>query len=336
MSDPYAIGKLTRIRADGSRYWSYCIHWRTDGKRQRFSLGTTDLIAAQTIARQSWGKLIGAGDMSTVGGVVAAYLGPKDAPRGVPDDRRKREAWAAAGPYWSAVPLAIMDEAVSLAYPAWRQRSANTHRQELSLVRSALRWAVKSGHLDAAPLVTLPAMPETTVGHLSKADFRMFLAGCGAPHVRLFAMLAVTTGGRKSALLQAKWTQVDLTRALFDLNPVGRIQNSKKRATVPLNDMILPALCEAREGTLTDYIIEHHGKPLLDIKKGIAAASVRSGVKCHPHMFRHSAAVWMAEDRVPMAEIAAFLGHRSINVTTRTYARYNPDFLRSAADALTW
>ena len=75
---------------------------------------------------------------------------------------------------------------------------------------------------------------------------------------------------------------------------------------------------------------------MLDIKKGIAAASVRSGVKVHPHMFRHSAAVWMAEDRVPMSEIAAFLGHRDINVTTRVYARFHPEYLRKAAQSLSW
>jgi len=46
--------------------------------------------------------------------------------------------------------------------------------------------------------------------------------------------------------------------------------------------------------------------------------------------------VWMAEDRVPMSEIAAFLGHRDSAVTSKVYARYNPDFLRGAARSLTW
>jgi integrase len=98
----------------------------------------------------------------------------------------------------------------------------------------------------------------------------------------------------------------------------------------------MPALQEAKAAALTEYIIEHNGKNLIDIKKGIAAASERSGIHAHPHMFRHSAAVWMAEDRVPMSEIAAFLGHRDINVTIRVYARYNPDALRGASESLKW
>lgn len=68
----------------------------------------------------------------------------------------------------------------------------------------------------------------------------------------------------------------------------------------------------------------------------ILAASQRSGVHATPHMFRHSAAVWMAEDRTPMEEIAAYLGHSDTRITSRVYARFSPDYLRRAAKALDW
>ncbi|NBC38014.1 tyrosine-type recombinase/integrase [Novosphingobium sp. FSY-8] len=336
MPEPYSIGKLTRKRADGTDYWSYCIIWWNERKRQRISLGTTDRLTAEAKARQAWCTLRPALDLNTVGAVVNAYLGTDDAPRPVPDRKRKAEAWQAAQTYWANMAIDAIDESSSLAYPAWRQRSANTVRQELSLVRTALNWAAGQKLTPSAPKVTLPPMPESKVEHLTKAQFRAFLAGCATPHVRLFAMLAVTTGGRKSAILEAKWTQVDFERALFSLNPEGRRQNSKYRATVPLNELILPALRDAHKVATTGYIIEHKGEPLADIKKGIGAAARRSGLKVHPHMFRHSAAVWMAEDRVPMPEIASFLGHRDINVTTRVYARYHPDYLRTASQSLSW
>ena len=329
----YTIMKLTRTRSDGTRYWSYCIAWWDEGSRKRQVLGTTDRVAAEANARLIWSSLRERGSYGTVGEIVTAYLVDLGGKR---DEKRKREAWVAAKPYWGGLRPIAVDEAASLAYPAWRNRSANTHRQELSLVRTALNWAVANKHLDTAPKITLPPMPETSVGHLTKEEFRSFLLGCGARHVKLFAMLAVTTGGRKSAILQAKWGQVDFGRALLQLNPEGRKQNSKYRATVPLNDLIMPALRAAKETALSSYIIEYNGKPLLDIKKGIAAASRRSGITAHPHMFRHSAAVWMAEDRVPMAEIASFLGHRDMNVTSRIYAKFHPDYLREAAKSLTW
>jgi integrase len=105
---------------------------------------------------------------------------------------------------------------------------------------------------------------------------------------------------------------------------------------VPVNDRLMPMLVEAKAGAMTEYVIEYHGKPVASIKKGIETASVRSGVHCHAHMFRHSAAVWMAEARVPMEEIAAFLGHRNIQMTVRVYAGYNHDYLRRAARELDW
>jgi len=333
---PYSLAKLTRKRADKTRYWSYCIVWWEGGKRRRLSLGTTDRVAVEALARTAWAGLARQSALVTVGDFVEAYLGDVDRPDPVPDHRRKREAWVAAKGYWSELIPDQIDEGVSLAYPRWRNRSANTHRQELSLVRSALAWAVNCNRLTKAPKITLPSLPPSSVAHLTKPQFRTFITACAAPHVRLFAMLAVTTGGRKSALLQARWSQVDFDRRLLDLNPAGRTQNSKFRATVPLNDLIVPELERARADATTDFIIEHRGKPMLDIKKGIAAASRRCGIKVHPHMFRHSAAVWMAEDRVPMEEIAAFLGHRDIGVTTRVYARFHPDYLRKAARSLSW
>jgi integrase len=53
-------------------------------------------------------------------------------------------------------------------------------------------------------------------------------------------------------------------------------------------------------------------------------------------MLRHSAAVWMAEQAVPMTQIAQFLGHTDSRITERVYARFAPQFLSTAADALEW
>jgi integrase len=85
---------------------------------------------------------------------------------------------------------------------------------------------------------------------------------------------------------------------------------------------------------LTPYVIEWAGKPVRSVKKGLGAAGARIGVKVSPHVLRHSAAVWMAESGVPMAEIAQYLGHSSPATTYRVYARYSPDYLQKAAKSL--
>ena len=332
MSEPYTLGKLTRKRSDGSTYWSYCIKWYAGHTRKRFSLDTTDKVAADALARAFWNRRT-LRPVDTVEAVMTAYLASLN---GAKDETRKRDGWKAAAPYWGGLLVTQIDEGVSLGYTEWRGRSINTVRNELSAIRTALNWAVGREVIAKAPKIIVPDIPPSSVDHLTKPQFTQFLTGCVSPHVELFAMLAVSTGGRKGALLEAKWEQVDMVRCQMDLNPIGRIQNSKGRAIVPLGDRIMCKLQAAREAALSEYIIELAGLPIKDIKKGVAASATRSGIRCHPHMFRHSAAVWMAEDRVPMAEIAAFLGHKNINITIRVYARYHPDYLRQAARSLTW
>lgn len=346
--DEYRLGKLTRTRADGTTYWHWCIVWVDDeGRRHRQSLGTDVKAAAETQARAFWAALTLSGDI-TIGKIVEAYL---DTLNGLKDEKRKREAWKAAKDFWAALKPGDIDEETGAAYIKWRKRALNTVRNELSTIRSAVRWATTqaAGNIlapDAVPPIRVPGMPESEVNHLTKAEFARFLKGCASPHVRLFAQLKVTTAARSTHLFELPWIRVDLKRKQINLKPVsakrvedidaGKEASNKGRAIVPINDRLYDLLVEAKEAALSPYVIELNGGPIKSIKKGFEAASERSGVKCTPLMLRHSAAVWMAEARVPMGEIAAFLGHKDLRITARIYARYHPDYLQNAARALDW
>lgn len=335
----YRLGTLTRVRDDGSKYRHWCIKWVDDTGPHRLSLGTEDRSAAEAAARDFWSRRAVA-QLGTVGEVVAAYL---IIIAGTNGEKRKLEAWTAAKPWWgekrieSLVPDTKDQDGSGKAYAAWRDKANNTVRKETGLVIEAMTWATDKGFIERAPRLWIPPIPESEVEHLSKAQFRKFLAGCKAPHVRLFAQLAITTGARATALLELPWVRVDLDRRQINLNPAGRIQSeNKRRAKVPINHRLLPLLTEAREAALTPFVIESGGERIKSIRKGFEAASDRSGVHCTPHMLRHSAAVWMAEARTPMEEIAAYLGHKDTRITTAVYARFNPDYLRRAARALDW
>lgn len=336
---PYRIGKLTRQRDDGPSYWSWCIKWHDDAGPHRSSLGTTDRAAAEAAACDFWTRrtVVAAG---TVGEIVESFLATL---KGDAGEKRKKEAWAAATPFWGAMRISsiIPDtkdrDGSGKAYAAQRQRAANTMRKEIGLVIEALGWAKKKELIERTPHLYMPPIPESEVAHLSKAQFRNFLAGCHAPHVRLFVQLAITTGARMSALLELPWIRVDLEKRQINLNPKDRIQKSnKRRPIVPINDRLLPLLADAKDGALTAFVIEEHGQRIASIRKGFESASKRSGIHCTPHMLRHSAAVWMAEDRTPMEEIASYLGHKDTRITTAVYARFNPDYLQRAARSLDW
>lgn len=116
---------------------------------------------------------------------------------------------------------------------------------------------------------------------------------------------------------------------------VTRFARMKGRAVVPMTNALRAALTQAHQIALTGHVIEHGGKRIQRIAKGVKSAAVRSGLPwVSPHVLRHSAAVWMAEDGVPMPEIAAFLGHSDSRITEQVYARFSPNHLRRAASSL--
>jgi hypothetical protein len=64
------------------------------------------------------------------------------------------------------------------------------------------------------------------------------------------------------------------------------------------------------------------------VKRAIAAAARRSGVPCSPHVFRHTAAVWMAEADVPMEQDRSVSRpHVDPRHVCATYARFSPRFM---------
>jgi integrase len=198
-----------------------------------------------------------------------------------------------------------------------------------------LRWAEKQGLIAKAPHIERPAAPRPREQHLTRDQVRALIQACDLPHLKLFVHLAYATAGRAGALLRLTWDRCDFERGKIDLEDPAIDHPHKGRAIVPMTDALRGALTEARRGALTEFVIEWAGKPVASVKRGIKAAGLRAKIgKATPHMLRHSAAVRMAEDGVPMEEIAQYLGHTNVNVTRRIYARFSADYLRNAARAL--
>jgi integrase len=325
VSDGYSLQRYRKQLA---------IVWHEGGRRHRYSLGTADRASAEAAARAFWERRTLAGQVHTVGEAVTAYLKAKE---GIASHRRATQCWDAAKGFWNALPIARVDEQAPLDYRKRRAHCAPvTVRNELAVIRAALNWAEKKNLFGRAPFIQMPSLPQSTVGHISKLEFRRLVEAAIAPHVALFMKVAVGTGARTNAILDLTWDRVDFDRNIIRLNPIERVQTSKYRATVPMNDQLRKALLDAKEGALSDYVIEHGRERVGSIKKGFAAAAKRAGLKVTPHMLRHSAAVWMAEGNTPMMQIAQFLGHSDSRITERTYARFSPSFLAGAAANLTY
>lgn len=136
-----------------------------------------------------------------------------------------------------------------------------------------------------------------------------------------------------TAVLELTWDRVDFERGQINLL-IGEGQR-KGRAIVPMTERLRTALVEARKAVLSNYVVEWSGGPVKSVKKGFKAAAIAAGMPdFSPRVLGHTAAVHMAEAGIAMKEIAQFLAHSDSRITASVYARYSPEHLRKAANAL--
>ncbi len=212
----------------------------------------------------------------------------------------------------------------------------------LSCLRTALNWAKKRNLIDRVPYVWVPSKGKPRDLVWDEADIQRLLASCESPHVRLFILIAATTSARKTAILQLTWDRVDFMRRIIDFRDPGERSildkhRQKGRAVVEFGDVLGVALMEARDAALTDNVIEFNGKPVLNIKKGLAAAIRRAGLTqrgAGAHVIRHSIATWLADESVDMRKIQKMLGHKDMKTTEAIYAKYRRGYLTENANVI--
>lgn len=335
--------RLTRYRG------KFAITWvDADGQRRRYSTGTDDREAAEQLLEEF---IRGSRQRATKRPYTITEIW--DAFRATLGDR---PAAITMGHEWKALngrfgrlradDLLDVDpsthltiaEILSAEHVVERRKAGRkdgTILTELSRLRTVCNWGAERGMMKAAPRWAMPPMPRVRTRHLSREQFAKFLESTAIPHLRLFAILAIATGGRMGAILELTWDRIDFERGHILLDNPERDRTAKGRALVPMNQSARSALLEAKEAALTDYVIEWAGKPVASVKKGIRAIGKAAKVGAvSPHDFRHSAAVWMAEDGVPMSEIARYLGHKDSRITERVYARFSPEHLMRASQSL--
>lgn len=329
MQDPeYKLGRLNG---------RWVVSWWEDGKRKRYRL---DAGTRQEAERAKADFVLGLSrrDGVTVEELWRAYLKEKEGRRVV---RSMGFEWPFLKPTFGHLEPKHITIDLCRTYTAKRRvtgkRGATadgTIWTELGHLRTVLVWAADSKLIEYAPRIERPSKPKPRERYLTRAEAGKLLEAASAPHIRLAIILMLTTAARVGAVLDLTWDRVDLEREQIRL-ALPDSMTRKGRATVPINGTLMAALQEAKRGALTSHVIEWNGKPVASIKTGFGAAVEGSGLQdVTPHVLRHTAAVWMAEDGVDMEEIAQYLGHEDSRITRRVYARFSPRHLQKAAASL--
>jgi integrase len=145
----------------------------------------------------------------------------------------------------------------------------------------------------------------------------------------LMVMMAYRHGLRAAELVDLQWSQVDFRAGTLHVN---RVKNGTP-ATHPLQGDTMRALRKLQNDQApSPYIFtSERGAPfsVAGFSKMIERLGVEAGlkIKCHAHMLRHSCGYKLANDGVDTRSIQAYLGHVSIEHTTR-YTALAPDRFR--------
>lgn len=203
----------------------------------------------------------------------------------------------------------------------------------LAVGRAALNRARKRQEIQNAPFVPALAPGEPRDVYLSIDESAALFDACDEPHILLFLILAFNTLSRPTALLELQKDQIDFENRLIDLNPKGRKQTKKFRPTIPVTTTLYTWLEQVDQGPLITY----WGRPVKSVRYGFNAVRDAAGLGADvsPYAIRHTMAIELRKRGVPPWELQGILGHKFGGYrTTEIYAKYAPDYLGKAAQAI--
>lgn len=214
-----------------------------------------------------------------------------------------------------------------------RRHSPATINRYLAALSHVFTYAVKEiGWLDDNPLtkVSKEKEPRGRCRYLSESERDRLLLACrdsASPDLYDAVVIALSTGARQMEIMGMRWPQVDLNRRRATLEDT---KNGETRV-LPLTGHALEIM-EARAKVRridTDLIFPARSRPRrydatppevkpLDLRTPFETALKRADVADFTwHDLRHTAASYLAMNGASLAEIATFLGHKTLAMVWR-------------------
>ncbi len=212
-----------------------------------------------------------------------------------------------------------------------------TIKKSLDIFAAALNHAEKDGWIIKAPHIEKPTPPIARQAWMNEKQVKIWLNNCKTPHVKLFALLALHTLSRKTAILELTWDRVDLDKMRIDFNKPGMLPTKKRRVDAPIESgELYNALEEAREAAQSNYVIEYKDKGIADIDKAFNRVSNLDAVDMDwvtTSVMRHTGATLLSSKGVSLHKIAALMND-TYQTVEKNYAKFHPDHLQDAVKEL--
>ena len=201
-------------------------------------------------------------------------------------------------------------------------RSSNTVLRYKSVLSAMFKFAIQQLYIKKNPVdgVFVKATPNKIVRYLSDDERKALLNACRESswdRLYLLVILALTTGMRKSELINLRWASIDFDNGLAKL---ADTKNGEPR----VNPIPAPALLELKKfRQIGDCLVFNSptktDKPF-EFRKRWNEALQKAGISNFRfHDLRHSAASYLVMGGATLHETAEILGHKSTE-TTKRYA----------------
>jgi integrase len=248
------------------------------------------------------------------------------------------------GTYFSGHTLDYLNMATCAAYVKARGKQAAA-RRELEDLRAAVRHYWKLGLVTHSVPVVLPDKGEARDRWLTRKEaahlLRTAMHRPKTRHLAHFILVGLYTGTRAGAICGAAMEPtegrgwVDLEHGVFYRRAIGRKKTNKRQPSIRIPPELLAHIRRwKRRNWCRHSLIEWHGEPVMRVSKGFAALARDAGFHdVSPHILRHTAITWQAQEGVPPHEICGFFGI-TMKMFEDVYGHHHPDFQTNAVNAM--
>lgn len=214
-----------------------------------------------------------------------------------------------------------------------RDVKPQTASRELDVLSSALNFCNNERIIDWSIFKFEKYKSPARATFLSRKDIDALLSECHEYHLRVWMLIALSTAARSGAILGLKCDKVNFVDSIIDFRDESIEGKHKPRSVIKMPEALRPYLEDAVSKSVSGYVVEKDGKPVKSIYYDCIRAAQRAGLKnVSPHTMRHTCAVHMVKNDVPIYEVSKYLGHKSIEITQKHYAKFSPDFMKKSSN----
>ena len=207
-------------------------------------------------------------------------------------------------------------------YGSNKPKSNNTLIRMKASLSSIFQYGIDKKYMDKNPTdkIRIKAAPNQIERFLSDDERVRLLSVCSESRwdkMHLLILLAITTGMRKSELINLRWNDINFDKGLATL---GDTKNGTPRIN-PIPSFVLDEMKQFRKiGSGLIFVSPTNAEKPFDFRNQWDWVRVRAGIENFRfHDLRHTAASYLVMAGATLYEAGQILGHKS-EQTTKRYA----------------